>query len=270
MLVNDVNNWTLSLLLSGDNLWYILRIDDGAENARAGHLALVDSDVNGVLKTLEDTVYDNGFLLDDYRRVKVAVRAPRFSLLPGEYRDRDEDAHRAHRATTTSTDVDIITAYAERNDIVAAFEIPRGVYNFVQRTFNSPPVTFHLLPLLEHYKTLSEVAATARVYLNFHSADTMDIAVYDAEARLLMANTVTFRTIDDAAYYALNAWRIHHLDNDSDHEIVITGDNTCRAEVAQLLRRYVKRVTLAIPPAAIIRLGDEAQNAPLELQLLAL
>ena len=84
-----------------------------------------------------------------------------------------------------------------------------------------------------------------------------------------MVNTYPFTNAQDAAYFALNAWRTHDLDQLTD-ELQLTGDGDTRAIMTPVLREYVKYVMPAVYPAAAMRLGRNAMQAPLELILLAL
>jgi hypothetical protein len=53
-------------------------------------------------------------------------------------------------------------------------------------------------------------------------------------------------------------------------ELQLTGDGGQRASMTPELRKYVKYVMPAVYPAAAMRLGRNAMQAPLELILLAL
>ena len=98
--------------------------------------------------------------------------------------------------------------------------------------------------------------------------ESMDVAIY-RDGHLQCANTYPFDRVEDAGYYALNAWRTHGLDQLTD-ELQLMGDGAKRGEITPMLREYVKYVMPAVYPAAAMQLGRNAMQAPLELILLAL
>ena len=96
----------------------------------------------------------------------------------------------------------------------------------------------------------------------------MDLAIYRG-GKLLCANTFSCTDSQDGAYYALNAWRAHGLDQLTD-EILLMGDREACAALTPVLREFVKSVMPAEFPVAAMRLGRNAMKAPLELILMAL
>ena len=107
----------------------------------------------------------------------------------------------------------------------------------------------------------------SRMFLNLNE-DNMDIAIYRKGA-LACANSYPFTSAEDAAYYAMNAWRTCDLNQLTD-ELQLMGDNEMQSTMTPLLREYVKYVMPAVYPAAAMQLGRNAMQAPLELVLLAL
>lgn len=258
---------SLYLLVDAHGIDYFVYNRDA--DSRVGHLNIDTDAAPSTLKAIEDTVYDNPFLLDDYRQCRIVVRAPHFSLLPPEYAHRDDDARRAHRATATGADRDIIVAACRDGQPVVAWEMEKDVYHFLQRSFNSPPVVHHLIPLIDRCRSLSEIASTRRLYINLHDDHTTDIIALDSEARLTLANSVDTPSAPDAAYFALNTWRLLGYDAQAD-QLVISGDSKHKSELTELLRKYIAHVDIAMPPADVLKLGVAAAKAPLELTLTAI
>ena len=79
----------------------------------------------------------------------------------------------------------------------------------------------------------------------------------------------TTANADDAVYFALNAWTTYGLDQLTD-ELQLAGDGDLRAAMTPALRKFVKFVMPVVYPAAAMRLGRNAMQAPLDLILLAL
>ena len=96
----------------------------------------------------------------------------------------------------------------------------------------------------------------------------MDLAIYRG-GLLQCVNIYSVTNAHDAAYFTLNAWRAHGMDQLTD-ELQLLGDEQQRAAVTPELREYIKYVMPAVFPAAAMRLGRNALQAPLDLILLAL
>ena len=260
----DPTQWRQFLLIDKQSICYLYH--KPGEESLTGEIDVTGVDEDGRLKAVENTVYNNPFLLDDYAATTIVVRAEAFSLLPNDYAEHPEAAVKAHKASRVATDNDITVA--THGSLTAVWEMEQGLNNFLQRTYNSPVTLLHLQPLVSHFTAMSRMAIGTRLYLNFHGKDTLDIVVTDERSTLQLANTVNLRDTSDAAYFALNAW--HQTARDDEAQILLTGDNDMRTAVAPLLKRYVANVKQAIAPAALIALGEAAVAMPLELTACAL
>lgn len=256
--------WTLQLSLRERSIDYILYTDAQDNSLIAG---VLDLDLSGgsYLKALENAVYDNPLLLDDYRQVRVIVGSKNFVLLPTEIDD--HVAQETFGTTYPDCDGDIATCTLKRCGVSIAFEVPRGVLGFLQRTFSTPPVFHHLHPLCEHYKRLNEGSEISRMFLNM-SERHIDMVVYK-KGNIELANSYDYRSPQDGAYYALHAWDSLGLDRFTD-EVQLTGSKAERDAIAPILRQYIGYVMPAIYPAAALRLGHDAMKAPFDLIMLAL
>lgn len=259
--------WTLILGLEPDRLQYILYTDAQSDSLISGEVQL-DLAGRTYLKAVEDAVYDTPLLLDDYKCVKVLYRASHYVLLPAEFADTPDDAAAALAASLPESNGCTLVCGMPQVDASIAFEMPDDVVNFLQRTFNSPPVFPHLYPLCRHFAVTCRDSGVARMFVNFHSPCVMDIVVFD-KTRLAFANSFTFAGLADAQYFILHIWHSLKMNVNSD-EILVIGDKTSRNAIMPALRRFVNYVMPAIFPAAAMRLGDHAVAAPFELLTLAL
>ncbi len=256
--------WTLQLSLSDKAIDYIVFTDAQDDSLIMGQIEL-DLSAGSYLKAVENAVYDNPLLLDDYRQVRVVVASQHFVVLPPSYDD--FEAEDALRATYPDCDGDVATCQLSRCGVGIAFEVPRGVVGFLQRTFSTPPVYHHLHPLCEHYKRLNEGSEISRMFLNMGDSH-MDMVVYKG-GNIQLANAYDYRSPQDAAYLALHVWDSLQLDRLTD-EVQLTGDKAQRDAIAPILRNYIRYVMPAIYPAAAMRLGQNAMKAPFDLIMLAL
>jgi len=218
------------------------------------------------LQALEDTVCDTPLLLDEYGQVRVVVDVPHFVLLPSDVSQ--QDAETLLRAAYPDDDGDVcVCAPCRDAGVTVVCLLPRGLRAFIDRTFNYPTIYHRLTSLCEWFVSTNHGDKGGRMLLNMRT-DGMDMVIARGGA-LQCATSYATRSADDAAYYALNAWRTYGLDQLTD-EMQLTGSREVRAQMSPLLRRYVKYVMPAIYPAEAMRLGRNAMQAPLELILLAL
>ncbi len=259
--------WHLVLGIDDERLKYVIYSPAQENSLMTGSVALAKSGV-GYLKAVENAVYDNPVLLNDFGRVTVAVRSGRFMLLPPEVGTDEKFAREAFAASMPDMEGDFAVSHLVLNDVYLAFELPKGLLSFLQRTFYTPVVTHQLYALCETAWRLNESSPTARMHLNV-GEHTLDVAVFHGQ-QLQLANSFCFNDVNDAAYFALHVWKSCNLNN-KEHEVLISGDSAANREALSVkLRTYIAYVMPAILPAAALRLGENAHLAPTELIQLAL
>ncbi len=257
--------WTLELGLCRDKVQYMLYDVDQDNSLMVGSIAL-DLSAGTYLKALENAIYDNNVLLEEYKQVRVMVDSSQFVILPPAYAD-EMTAQDAFDATYPDAKGDFAFCQLPRCNVGIAYAAPQGVMSFLDRTFGMPTVVHHLYPLCEHYRRQDENREVACLHLNLHT-DYIDVLI-TRDRQLVMACSYAYKDINDAAYYALHAWQTFGLDQQRD-ELLVTGDKQPRTQVIPVLRQYVSYVMPAIFPAAALKIGQDAVKAPLELILLAL
>lgn len=260
--------WRLVLGIDDDKLSYVLYSPAQENSLIMGDVPLptVGDDY---LKAVENAVYDSGsLLLNDFGHVSVVVRSGRFMLLPPDLASDEALAHDTYVNLMPEAEGDFHMCHLMKTNIDVAFEMPKGLLSFLQRTFNMPTIVHHLHPICEHARQLNEGSETARMHVHVN-AHTLDVVVFHAHS-LQLANSFSFNDVQDALYYALHVWQSCNL-NSREHEVVITGnDKARRGELTAALRKYVTYVMPGILPAAALRIGEKAHLAPQELILQAL
>ena len=256
--------WTLEVALHERSIRYLLFNPSQANSLIAGEIPLETSGTDYV-KTVENAVYDNPALLDDYGRARLLVDTPHFVLLPPSVGDDDCDT--LLRAQFPELEGDTAVCDLPICGVRLAFALPPDMLGFLQHTFNMAPIAHHLQPLCEYYAGFSRRSGVKRMFLNLHD-ERMDMVVFDHD-RLQLANTFGVRNANDAAFMALHAWESLEMDVHSD-ELQLTGDKAVRDQMAPELRRYISYVMPAIFPAAAMRLSHDAMQAPFNLITLAL
>lgn len=253
--------WDLLLSIEDRRVNYILYTNTVAGSLVIGQVGCAEE----TLQALEDAVLDTPELLSEYRSVRVLVHSNHFVLLPAD--TPDDDCATLVRQAFPDNDGDSSVCLLPKNGVKIAFLMPRGMQAFIGRTFNYPTVYHHLHPLCEHFNELNRGHQLSRMFLHLNP-ESMDIVIY-RQGKFMCANSYPFNDANDATYFALNAWRVNGLDQLTD-EMQLSGDRETCAAMTPVLRQYVKFVMPAVYPAAAMRLGRNAMQAPLELILLAL
>ncbi|MDO4510674.1 MAG: DUF3822 family protein [Bacteroidales bacterium] len=257
--------WTLQLALAPKEVQYTLFDIDEENSLISGSLPL-DLSGGSYLKAVENAIYDNPVLLNDYRQVRVLVQSQHFMILPAEFSD-ELDAQDAFEAMYADAEGDFALCTLPRCGVNIGYEVPKGVLGFLRRTFNMPPIVHHLYPLMEHFKLQDERRTGACLHLNLREEGIDILIIRDRE--LVMANSFPCTVTADAIYYTLNAWQNFGLDA-TKNELFVTGSKALRDATIPTLRKYINYVMPSIFPAAALRIGQDAVKAPLSLILLAL
>lgn len=221
----------------------------------------------GLLKRLEDAVYDNPLLLGDFSRTTVFCGSRRFMVLPDIIESGSDGAVSAFRrlfpAGMPDGEGEIMFSHIGCMELSVAFEIPAAVAAFLRRTFPGVRLEHPVVPLCRYFRGKYGQRCYGKTLANI-CGKRLDIITLGNRAPL-MVNSFSFREPMDAVYYILAARKSLGL-ADID-EIIIGGDRLTRAQVTPVLRRYVRYVMPAIFPEAMLRAGREALAAPFEMVL---
>ncbi|MBQ4368001.1 MAG: DUF3822 family protein [Muribaculaceae bacterium] len=256
--------WTLQLQVERERIRYTLHNAQEENSLLWGDIP-IDNSVGDYLKAVENAVYDNPALLDDYPQVRVLVHSNHFVVMPPSC---DEDqARQLFDTAFPEWDGDYADCLLPQCQVRLAYGTQRGLIGFLQRTFNMPAIYHHLYPLCEHFNAVNQGSSISRMFLNLRH-DSMDMVIY-RKGRLQIANTFAFRSLNDAAYFALHAWESCDLNRQRD-ELQLAGDHDTRDQLAPELRRFIAYVMPAIYPAQALRLSHDATQASIDLIFLAL
>lgn len=266
--------WNMGLHITGNKIKYLL-VNTSAENSlTTGEFDIADN-ADSALKAIEAVIYDHQ-LLGDFNDVRIVVDSRHFVVLPPDFQpddtlgaDGQSSAQTAVEAAFGRMEGDLGYCRLAKCNAAIAFEMPKGLTAFLERTYFQPRIVHPLYTLCEHYSGVNADSGIARMHLNFApEGNRMDMVVF-GKGQLMMANSFEFDLAADAVFYVLHAWSSLGLDSMSD-EIQLTGNRDMRDAVMPKLREYVRYVMPGIFPAAALRLGQDAVKAPLELTLLAL
>lgn len=256
--------WNLLMRLDGSAIKFILYSDEENDSLISRKLPL---NVTGddYLKALENCIYDNPVLIQDYKHIAVSIESSRFAVLPVEVSDEDlMNDIMDYMYVGDSEDRYICDLTSGKSTI--AFTVPQGVVSFLQRTFNMPEIVHHLVPLCAYSAEKSTKSGISKMFV-YLSDNRMDMCIY-RKGELLMANTFRYRNSEEPSYYILNAWQTFGMDVLTD-ELQLSGDKMIRDLLMPILRKYISYVMPIIFPAAAMKIGQDAIKAPFDLILLS-
>lgn len=256
----------LTLLIS-DTVAEAAIISRIADNSLVRHtLNLDDPAAATPVRALQKAVYDCPDILLDYPRIDILVDTPRVLLLPPDHPTDPDKLAEMFDSLYPHDELEIIATHTadpgHPNMPIVATGLPTELTGFLRRTFDRPHITHRITPLIQFFGLKNRLGNSGKLHIHLSPRRTSAIAF--GNDGLLMANTYTTPTVEDALYYTLAAARLLEYNNDSD-TVIISGDNTLRDALLPALRRYIANAIPAIFPAAALRAGTQAMEIPFEI-----
>lgn len=215
---------------------------------------------------LDELVYNNPGLTDNFGRVTVLWRSERFAVMPGFVTEPGlpEKLLRVQFPEEKwNGPAEILVDTLAPLDMRIAYEVPARTLAFVRRTFNNPAIYHPLTIQALWFAAKNDGRPSGKTFANL-TENTLDIVVLGHNPPL-MVNSFSISDPVDAVYYLLAARRVFDL-AESD-EIILAGTSALRASVSSLLRRYVGYVMPAIIPAGMLKMGSAVTAVPFELSV---
>lgn len=199
------------------------------------------------LRKIEDTIYDNPDIVDDYTTC-ILVRPVQMVFLPADSLppDADEEARELADLVDACENKDV---WSEEllPGIRAVYTTPGGVRDFLTRTFPTEDVQLALRPMARHVAAWGADGAE-KVWVHL-DADTLDIIAM-AGGKPVIINTREYHGAADAAYYVVSVVRTLGL-SASRAEVRLSGEESVRRELLPMLRRHLGFVSNALLPAPV-------------------
>lgn len=249
----------LHLLVDKKALHYAVSRNDGTP-PQCGRTPL--NATGDFLHAVEDAAYDTPLLLaEDYAAVHLLARASHFAALPAVL---DEDSAReAFRASFSAIEGEVSLATCAPLDVTLGFELPRGLHNFLRRTFNNAPLEHALQPLMRFLHSHTQGMATPAMLLAVGDGR-LDVVACDG-GRLLLVNTFECRSLDEAQFFALNVMKSCRLDAFTTRVLVAHSGGDAAGLTTRLLD-YVRLVMpVPLPPCRLAQ--GSTDDVPFELLL---
>lgn len=258
---NQLQQRSLAVDITDQELTYLIYNTGGP--METGSIAFDAGD--DMKRRLEDAVYDNPVLLNDYSSTTVAVHSQRFALMPAAINDAAL-ARQVLETSMASIDGEVLMCDIKNTDAAIVCDLPQGVTAFLQRTFANPVLLHHLAPLCA-YCASAYADDNGCLHVNLSDKETHIVATRNG--KLQMANTFQYRHLDDVVYFVLAVFKECRFDAQVD-KVMLTGDNAQRTQLAEQLRQWIAYVMPEALPAQALKLGTDATTLPFNLLTLAL
>lgn len=231
----DTGQWHLAVDISrhGFGAWLLPDESLGASPRVIIRTSWHPSD-EGLLKRIEDTVYDNPMVLDDYS-ADIIVESDRQLWLPASLYPTDDDCADAYSSIYGGDILDVMV-----NDLSTekcAFMLTPGLKSFMQRSFPGARIWSQQALLKEasvqpheSFKCLLDVRQS-----------TFDLILF-RRGELLSASTHLWKTDTDIAYMLLNILQTYDAPT-PETELVFSGVRDVRQSLGKTLQPYFKTIS---------------------------
>lgn len=242
--LSDTGLWKLISVVSTSGMRGWLR---HTEQKSAAPIGLFDTqwpvDDTPLLKKIENTVYDNPRMLDDYA-TEIILTTPRTLIIPSAILDEDEG--KVENLYLQIFDVQPDDIFYDRcGDETIVYSLAAGLPAFIRRTIPGARVKNHLSILIDRFRNQS--SELHRIYVDIREKES-DIIAFKGK-KLLSASSQIWNATSDIAYNVVRLMKAYTIGKE-DAEIRISGIPDNKTELAEILRKMVDYVVFTPEPAA--------------------
>ncbi|MCM1005194.1 MAG: DUF3822 family protein [Prevotella sp.] len=218
-----------------------------------------------VLKNVENAVYDDSLLPDDYD-TSILIR-PKASLIVPRKLFSPEDPENIRTA------LDVVDA-SEQKDVwfdatgdeeAFIFSTPRGLKDFLSRTFLTEDVHHVCTPLTTWCGEKAAAEGGEKMWVHL-SDNVVDIAAF-RNGRLVHSGFWYCSQGADTVYYILFFWKALSF-NPKQGELRISGKEDLRRQVLSPLRKHINYVSLTVNSTAVANAINNGINISTALNII--
>lgn len=266
-LIADPSVWDLAIRIEADSLKVVLHCKAEQDSLITRTIPL-DPAAASHMKAVEDALYDNPLLLDDFRSVTWVSDSDKYVVIPADI-DSADTREKIFRHTFPEFDGHLFEDTAGSDNALIIAGIDQGLYHFLKRSYYNLRL-IHILSPLSHYflNSASGYSGHNRAMLAHFRQGKIDLVATSGDG-LLLANTFIYTDTMDAVYYILASFRQLGFDAHTD-PIAICGEAECKDTATSALRQYIASVMPVIFPSTMFRAGKDAMKAPFDLIILPL
>ncbi|MDE7155340.1 MAG: DUF3822 family protein [Muribaculaceae bacterium] len=222
------------------------------------------------VEALSEAIYNNPLLLSDFHRISVIVRSSHYMIVPLPLADDSEMIEKLlrDRFSKVNDETAIIVNKLPKLHAAIVFGVEPGVFNLLNRLFDNPPIYSHFYPLLTYFNDLRESGNYEATFFNV-TPNALDVVLFKNETNTLdTVRIIPFRSINDAAYYAISYQTM--TSGNLQGNILISGSRDTRMQLVNRLKEFVDTVMPVVFPSQIFKLGRVSMTMPFELAVMPL
>lgn len=200
-----------------------------------------ETDPADLLSRIENCIYDNPRVLDDYA-TDFIIRTPRTAWAPNSIIEEEEDAeHTIFSSLFPGCNNDV--SIDRLTDFSALFCLTPGLENFIGRTIPGARIRSHLAIIVEKFYRVNR--DSPRIYVDIRENE-VDIALFNRR-NFLSATTRRFSSSDDIIYFIFHLINTYGIDP-KEIEIYLWGIRNLRLELTEKLRKFCHYVAMTTLP----------------------
>lgn len=248
--------WRLTVYLgAGCVKAYLRNTADASAPLRELASAAWQAPVEETLRRIENAVYDNPAVLDDYS-ADIIIESDRALWMPKEYAGDEEEAAGLYRKVFPEADEDDVFSDFE-GDKVCVYHLVNGLAAFIRRTFPGARVCSRQSVLYRRFRLRPAESFSVYVDLRGKKADILILR----NSALLHSSTHPARSMREAQYHIVNCMDVSGVDRETT-EVLVSGDRTLRHELIAALREGLPMVRNTTLPRVS---GPEGMPTPVIL-----
>jgi len=192
---------------------------------------------------INDLICKDDFLARRYRKVKLVMPAPRFTIIPAQLFDpAKKDEYFTFNHLMNEGNI-IISNKLNDPDAFLVFSVPGGVVDLLSSFYPGVLPYHQVKPLLNHISH-SRKSVNGN-YIHIHvEREFFNLIIYDHNL-MKFCNSFKYRNITDIIYFALNVFR--NLGIDQEATIHLSGLTEKYDDLSSNLSIYIRNIKFAEP-----------------------
>lgn len=250
-MIQQPRQWRLALEVCGRSLGCALWPEGADDSAIAAEIGF-PADANGQLRGLEEAVYANPLLLEDFAAVTVAVDSREFTIVPSPLAESCTPAAILEAAGLESEGREVVVDFSPAGFAIV-YTVDSALFAFLRRTFFNVEIIHRLTPLINaRLAAVTDAAPGSQAVAGIAGDGRIDIIATTGSA-LAAANTFAYTDTADAAYCLL---AVDTVATGGAASLAVGGSDA--GAVAAFIGRYAAAPDILPPSPLAPRFGDTA------------
>lgn len=201
-----------------------------------------------------------------FKQINLILHTRRFTLVPLEWFEDEQMETIFYQNFKKENNEIVLCNVLGRSNAVVIFAIDKLAHSYLMEQFPDARIFASVSPQIEYLAYKSKLGNNRKLYAHLHP-QSMEVFCME-RGRLLLCNSYAISSMEDYCYYLLCIWKQLAYDQRED-ELHLVCHLPERTEVAELLKRYVKKVFIVNPQTDFAALPDNSEGViPFDIQSL--